>query len=271
MYEEFYGLKEKPFSKTPDPRFLYESKNHREALARLQYAVEERELMVLTGEIGSGKTTLSRALIDTLGEGYKAILIINPRLTPTQFLRTIAKGLDVKEPRFYRADLLDGIYHSLYRHYEGGICPVVIVDEAQLIPGRETFEEIRLLTNFQLDDKNLLSLILIGQPELRRRLSSRYYSALCQRVGIQYHLPPLTLDETREYINFRLRVAGRDRPIFTNGAIEGLYRFSQGIPRRINNLATCCLLEGFGKGVEEIDTEIIRHVAGELELNPLWT
>ncbi|MBI1811843.1 MAG: tRNA (adenosine(37)-N6)-threonylcarbamoyltransferase complex ATPase subunit type 1 TsaE, partial [Nitrospirae bacterium] len=164
MYEEFYGLKRRPFTKTPDPKFLFMSRAHEEALARLQYAVEEKELVVLTGDVGCGKTTLTRALIDSLGEKYRIILIINPRLTPAQFLRTVAKRFDIAVSGGFSSlkdDLLEAIYSKVYEDYKSGITPVIIIDEAQLIPNKDTFEEIRLLTNFQLDDANLLSLILV--------------------------------------------------------------------------------------------------------------
>jgi general secretion pathway protein A len=171
MYLEHYGFSVKPFDKTPNPVFFYKSPIHEEALARLQYGTEERELTLLTGEIGTGKTLLSRALIDILPDNYLPILIINPRLSPNQFLKTVAGRLGIESPSYFRTDLLDQINRALYRYYEEDICPVIIIDEAQLIPSKSTFDEIRLLTNFQLDDANLLSLVLIGQPELRKGLN----------------------------------------------------------------------------------------------------
>src|SRR3990172_3380388 len=182
MYEEFYGLEKKCFSKTPDPAFLYLGRAHAEALARLQYAVEEREFVLLTGEIGSGKTTLSRALVDSLDGSYRPVLITNPRLSPAQFLRTLAKKLGVPKPMYFKNDLLEQINERLYLSDQEGVCPVIIIDEAQLIPGKDTFEEIRLLTNYQLDDKNLVCLALIGQTELRERLKRPAYKALRQRI-----------------------------------------------------------------------------------------
>jgi type II secretory pathway predicted ATPase ExeA len=166
MYLDHYGFSSKPFDKTPNPAFFYRSPVHEEALARLQYGTEERELTLLTGEIGTGKTLLSRALMDILPENYLPILIINPRLSPNQFLKTIARRLGIESPSYFRIDLLDQINMALYGYYEEGVCPVIIVDEAQLIPSKSTFDEIRLLTNFQLDDANLLSLILIGASDI---------------------------------------------------------------------------------------------------------
>lgn len=267
MYEEFYGLKQRPFSKTPDPHFLFLSRNHEEALARLQYAVEEKDLILLTGEVGSGKTTLTRALMDTLGGKYRVIVIINPQLTPVQFLRTVAKRFDIDVPYNYKDNLLDAIYEKVYHDYETGITPVIIIDEAQLIPNKNTFEEIRLLTNFQLDHTNLLSLILVGQTDLRKRLKHKTYLALRQRIGLFFHLGPLAEDEIRGYVEHRLKISGLEGSLFTDRALKELYRYSGGIPRVINSLATSALLSGFGKEVRIIDEFVIDEAATELELN----
>lgn len=266
MYEAFFGLRIRPFSKTPDPKFLFYSRSHEEALARLQHGVEEKELILLTGEIGSGKTTLSRALMDSLGEEYRIISILNPRLTPSQFLRYVAKGFNIDTVRS-KDDLLEKIYEKVYEDSTNGITPVIIIDEAQLIPYKSTFEEIRLLTNFQLDEENLLSLVLIGQPDLRKRLERRQYLPLRQRIGLRYHLNPLNHDEIKEYIAHRLRIAGRTEPLFTEEAIEELCRISQGIPRNINNIASNSMLEGFGTEVSMISKEIVSDVGHELGLN----
>jgi type II secretory pathway predicted ATPase ExeA len=267
MYEQYYGLKLRPFTKTPDPKFLFLSKTHEEALARLQYAVEEKELILLTGEVGSGKTTLTRVLMDSLSEKYRIIILINPRLTPVQFLRTVAKRFNIDMPYNFKDNLLDAIYEKVYEDYEAGISPVIIIDEAQLIPSKETFEEIRLLTNFQLDDVNLLSLILVGQTDLRRRLNHKVYLPLRQRVGLFYHLGPLAEDEIKAYIEHRLRVSGLEEPLFTEGALKLLYHYSKGIPRVINSLATSALLEGVGKDLLIIDESLIHNAAQELGLN----
>lgn len=266
MYETYFGLKHRPFSKTPDPKFLFYSKTHEEAFARLQQGVEEKEIILLTGEIGSGKTTLSRALIDSLGEEYRVISILNPRLTPSQFLRIIAKRFGI-DSSHSKDDLLEVIYEKVYEDYTKGITPVIIIDEAQLIPDRATFEEIRLLTNFQLDEENLLSLVLIGQPDLKKRLERMAYLPLRQRIGLRYHLNPLSDEEIREYIAHRLRVAGKTEPIFSEEAIEAICKFSQGIPRNINNIASNSLLEGFGMELQIIPKEIVYDVVHELGLN----
>jgi len=267
MYEQYYGFKLKPFTKTPDPKFLFFSKTHEEAFARLHYAVEEKELILLTGEVGSGKTTLTRALIDSLSEKYRIVILINPRLTPLQFLRTVAKRFNIDVPYNFKDNILDAIYEKVYEDYEAGISPVIIIDEAQLIPSKETFEEIRLLTNFQLDDINLLSLILVGQTDLRRRLNHKVYLPLRQRIGLFYHLGPLAEDEITAYIEHRLRVSGLEEPLFTEGAIKLIYQYSQGIPRVINSLATSALLEGVGKDLFILDESLIHTAARELGLN----
>src|SRR5215212_2827791 len=266
MFEEFFGLASKPFGKTPDPSFLYESRQHKEALARREYAVEEKELALLVGDIGSGKTTLSRALIDRLAasgsESRPVLLLINPRLTPTQLLRSIARGLGV-EPARFRNDLLDQIHTRLYELYEEKREPVLMIDEAQLIPSKATFDEIRLLTNFQLDDQNLLSVILIGQPELERRLDREAYAPLRQRIGMRYSLGPLPLEETIRYVDHRIRVAGGRRNPFTADAVAEIHALSGGIPRLINTLATTALLDAFGEDAATIDPTRIAAAARE--------
>lgn len=264
MYESFYGLRDRPFSKTPDPRYLYLSRTHREALARLVHAVEERDIVLLTGDIGCGKTTLSRALMDELGERFKVILFINPRLTPMEFLRTLALRLDIDDPSRFKTDLLEQISAALYAAYEKGVCPVLVVDEAQLVPHKETFDEIRLLTNFQLDDVNLMSVVLMGQPELRKRLAHQAYEPLRQRIGMQYALHSLTLQETAEYLDFRLTVSGGRPGLFLPEAVERVFTFSGGVPRRINHIASLALLEGFGREAPNIGPEILDAILKEL-------
>jgi len=262
MFEEFFGLRTKPFGKTPDPAFLYESDQHREALARLEYAVEEKDLALLVGDIGSGKTTLSRALIDRVGEARPFILLINPRLTPVQLLRSVAQGLGI-EPARFRNDLLDQIHTRLYALYEEKREPVLMIDEAQLIPTKQTFDEIRLLTNFQLDDQNLLSVILIGQPELETRLDRDAYAPLRQRIGLRYRLGPLTLEDTCRYIAHRIDIAGGARNPFSRAAMEEIHQVSGGIPRLINTLATTALLDAFGEDAETIDSARVDAAARE--------
>jgi general secretion pathway protein A len=266
MYKDFYGLTEKPFSKTPDPRFLYLSAGHREALARLQYVLEERELALLTGDIGCGKTTISRALMDSMGDAYRFCFIFNPRLTALELLRAIARDLTVATPSIAKDELLKEITEALYRFHSAGCCPVIVIDEAQLIPDREIFDEIRLLTNFQLDDQNLLSVIIMGQPELRTILSAPVYEPFRQRIAINYHLAPLGLEETLEYLDFRMEVAGGCVGLFSPDAVQKIYELSGGVPRKINVIATNALLEGYGRDAAWIDAVIIEDMTNELAI-----
>jgi type II secretory pathway predicted ATPase ExeA len=266
MYLEYYSLAQKPFSKTPDASRLYLSPAHAEALARMEQAVEDRELMVLTGDVGCGKTTLSRALLDRLPDSVRPAIIINPRLTPNQLLRTIARRLGEDEPRHYRADLIEQIYGLLYNCYEHDLLPLLIIDEAQAIPSRETFEEVRLLTNFQLDDCNLMALILMGQPELERRLRRPAYEAFRQRVGIKFHLGPLGPAEVAAYVRYRLQAAGRDEELFSPEAVAEMARLSGGIPRWINNLAASALLAGFADDRPLIGADLVGDAARDLGL-----
>jgi type II secretory pathway predicted ATPase ExeA len=266
MYKEFYGLREKPFSKTPDPRFLYLSAGHREALARLQYVLEEHELALLTGDIGCGKTTISRALMDSMGDAFHFCFIFNPRLTGIELLRTIARDFTVATPSIAKDELLKEITEALYRFHNKKCCPVIVIDEAQMIPTREIFDEIRLLTNFQLDDNNLLSVIIMGQPELRRTLAEPIYEPFRQRIAINYHLSPLTLEETLEYLDFRMSVAGGSTGLFSPDAVQKIYEYSRGVPRKINVIATNALLEGFGRDAAWIDADIVDEMSDELNI-----
>lgn len=267
MYEGYYGFNEKPFNKTPDPRFLFMSRSHEEAFARLQYAVEEREIAVLTGGIGCGKTTLTRLLIDSLGDRFRVVLIVNPRLTSFDFIKTVSLRLECPATLNRKSDIIDAVYARLFEDYKSGISTVIIVDEAHLIPYRETFEEIRLLTNFQMDDSNLLSLILVGQPELRKKLDLRSLAALRQRIGIYYHLEPIGEDEIRGYIEHRSRVGGREEPLFTDDALTAVYKFSGGVPRVINSIVTMAMLDGIAKDAVVIDGIIVSSAAKEIGLN----
>ena len=261
MYEAHYGLAEAAFRKTPDPRYLFLNEVYEEALERLLYAAEEMELALLTGEVGSGKTMLTRALVDRLGDRYEIAMVLNPRLSPRQFLRTLAGELGITAPRFYANDLLAQIHDRLLELHEAGRAAIVIVDEAHLVPGKATFEEIRLLTNFQLDDRNLIAVVLVGQPELRVRLRRRAYRAVTQRIGAEFHLTPLSAEDTGAYLRHRLNVAGASRFLFTDSAALRLHEASGGLPRVLNQLATESLLEGMARGVAEIDVEIVDAVA----------
>ena len=263
MYESYWGLREKPFRKTPDPRYLFLNDTYEEALERLIFAVEEVELALLTGEVGSGKTLLTRALVDRLGDRYEVGMILNPRLSPRQFLKATAAELGVAQPRFHANDLLEQIHERLLELDGQGRAALLIVDEAHLIPGKPTFEEIRLLTNFQLDDRNLVAIVLVGQPELRERLRHRAYRALTQRIGVSFDLVPLAVGDTRDYLAHRLAVAGCARALFTEEAVVRLHVAAGGIPRVLNQLATQALVEGMARGADRVDGAVAAAVASE--------
>jgi len=265
VYESYWGLREKPFRKTPDPRYLFLNDTYEEALERLVFAVEEVELALLSGEVGSGKTLLTRALVDRMGDRYEVGMILNPRLSPRQFLRAAAKELGIAEPRFLSNDLLEQIHDRLLELDGQGRAALLIVDEAHLIPGKPTFEEIRLLTNFQLDDRNLVAIVLVGQPELRVRLRHRAYRALTQRIGVSFALVPLGVEDTRRYLAHRVAVAGGARPLFTETAVARLHAAAGGIPRVLNQLATQALLEGMARGARQVSGEDVEAVAAETD------
>ncbi len=267
MYERFYGLNERPFSKTPDPRYLYKSHQHEEALERILFAIQEKELAVLTGDIGSGKTTISRTAMDLLDDSYIVVNIINPRLSPTQFLKTIAKRLGINDIKYFKQDIIEQMSERIAELYEKHIAPVVFVDEAQLIPSKDTIDEIRLLTNYQLDNMNLITIILIGQTEFRERLQAKHYSAFRQRIGMSYHLGSLSLEDTEKYIKFRLHVAGRTEPLFTLSAIELIYKYSNGIPRTINTICNNALLYGYGEELNTIDDHAISAIIEDIKIS----
>lgn len=263
MYEAYWELIDRPFRKTPDPRYLFLNETYEEALERLLFAVEEMEFALLTGEVGSGKTTLTRALVDRVGDRYEVGMILNPRLPPRQFLRTVALELGVNEPPFHSNDLLERIHERLLALYEADRAALLVVDEAHLIPGKPTFEEIRLLTNFQLDDQNLIAIVLVGQPELRGRLRHRTYRALTQRVGVSFHLVPLSLEDTRAYLAHRLSIAGVERSLFEEEAVLRLHAATDGVPRLLNHLATQALVEGMARGADQIDGGVVAAVLSD--------
>jgi type II secretory pathway predicted ATPase ExeA len=266
VYKTYFGLREKPFGKTPDPRFLFLSQGHEEALARLEYAVEEREIALLTGDVGCGKTTLSRALMDRCGTVCRFVLIFNPRMGALEFLRTVAHGLEIDQPARSKDDLLRQITGVLYDLYRASVCPVLVIDEAQTINDLEVFDEIRLLTNYQLDHHNLLSVLIMGQPELRSVLRYEPLEPLRQRIALQYHLQPLSLEETMEYLDFRIAAAGGSAGLFTPDALQAIHELSGGVPRRINAIATNALLVAYGADAAVIDAAIVHEVRAEVIL-----
>lgn len=264
MYLDFYGLARKPFSKTPDPEFLFPSRQHAEALARLSHALEEREVAVLTGEVGAGKTTLSRALVDAFAERCRFSFVVNPALPPAQLLGAIAEGFGLPSAR-RKGEAFGAIAEHVARLDEEGSFGVVVVDEAQLLPGRAAFDELRLLGNLSADDRPLVGLVLLGQPELRDRIRERGGEAFAQRVGIAYHVGALDAEETGYYLAHRLAVAGRVEPLFDEEAVAAVHARSRGLPRRVNQIAASALLEGFSREVDRIGAEVVEAAASDLD------
>lgn len=265
MYEEYWGLTEKPFLNTPDPRFLYYSAQHEEVLSRLLYAIQEGVgAALLTGVFGCGKTVIAYVVLKELsGEKYKTALISNPRLDETDLLRMIAHHLGTIEPPVRKTDVLNNIQDILLNNARNGKGSVIIIDEAHSIDSDSVFEEIRLLLNFQLENKFLLTLLLMGQPELKQKVDKNIQ--LEQRISIKCHLEGLNAEGTKNYIYHRLEVANLKEPIFTKEAISSIHKHAGGIPRRINRLCDLCLLAGFAKKVKKIDEDIVKEEIKGLE------
>lgn len=270
MYTSYWGLKEKPFENTPDPRFLYRSSKHEEAISRLLYAVlENKGGALLTGEYGSGKTLVARVLLLEKWIKSQAILIFNPRLEVEEFLQEIAHQLCGGHLPQSKRDLLNRISASLSDNYRDHKKTILAVDEAQAILSDEIFEELRLLLNLQGDDHFLLSLILIGQPELRGKVDR--IPQLKQRLAIRYHLTGLEEKECQDYIHHRLRVAGMPEGkatlLFTEGCHRIIYRASSGLPRNINNICDMSLLVGYDRKAQAISEEMVAEVLEDLGLS----
>jgi general secretion pathway protein A len=263
VYLEHYGLRRKPFSKTPDPEFLFPSRQHAEALARLSHALEEREVTVLTGEVGAGKTTLSRALVDAFADRCRFSFVVHPALPPAQLLAAVGEGFGLRPGR-RKGDVFAALAEHVARLDAEGSFAVVVVDEAQLLPGRAAFDELRMLTNLAADDRALVGLVLLGQPELRGRLRDRGGEAFAQRVGVAYHLGALDLEETGRYLSHRLAVAGRTEPLFDDHAVAAVHRHSGGLPRKVNQVAASALLEGFAREVDRISAEVVEEAASDM-------
>lgn len=264
MYEEYWGLKEKPFENTPDPRFLYRSPQHDESLSRLIYVVREgKGAGMLTGVFGCGKTVLGRALCKELEKDvYKVGFVNNPRLGDVDLLRMIAYQLGSVELPDRKTDILITLEKLLTDNIKDGKKTVIVIDEAHTIEDKNVFEELRLLLNFQLEDKFLLTLILLGQPELNKKIEDN--KQLAQRIAMRYHLEELNREETAHYIKHRLEIAGGKREIFAPLTAGLIFERTGGIPRRINQVCDMCLFTGFAKKVKIIDEEIVREAISSL-------
>jgi general secretion pathway protein A len=266
VYLEYYGLKEPPFDITPNPRFLFFSAKHREAFNHLLYGIRARKGFVqITGEVGAGKTTLCRAMLEQLGNGYATALILNPVMTPDQLMKAIAMefGLDVKG--MDRLETVATLNHFLLRQVELSKETVLIIDEAQDLTN-DLLEQVRLLSNLETDERKLLQIVLLGQPELRDRLNDYRLRQLRQRITIRYHLRPLSRLEISQYVQHRLEVSGaKGVPYFTLPALWRIYHYSKGIPRLVNAVCDKCLLAGFVQQKERINFHMVTLAIRELE------
>lgn len=269
MYEEYWGLTESPFENTPDPRFLYYSREHDEGLSRLLYAVERRKgAAMLTGIFGCGKTVLARVLLTRLNRNiYQTALINNPHLKSVELLRSIARQLGAenlpeKLTEMSTDHFLQLIEEIVLNNIKDGKETLIVIDEAHVITDNEIFEELRLLLNFQSESRFLLTLILMGQPELAERIKKN--KQLAQRIAIGYSLGPLSEEESRNYIEHRLKIAGVQRQIFNPQTIKPIFQNSGGIPRRINQICDMCLLTGFNYKAEIIDEKIVNEAVESL-------
>ena len=266
MYNQFYGFREKPFEITPDPRFLYLSESHKEALAHLTYAVRERKgFTVITGEVGTGKTTLVQTVLSRLDGNTKTAYIFNPKLGSTDFLHYVCEDLGLKGQKRSKGQYISQLHHFLLACYSRNENVVLIIDEAQALDPN-LLEEVRLLTNLETSKCKLLQVILMGQPELNEILSRPQFRQLKQRVSLRYHLQTLNKEETRNYIKKRLRIAGAvDQNFFTPKALNEICRYSKGIPRLINIVCDNALLTGYATDQKVIGDRIIHEVIHNLE------
>lgn len=270
MYEEYWGLTEKPFENTPDPRFIYFSSQHEEALSRFLYVVKEgKGAAMLTGVFGCGKTLLGRTLLKELDKDiYRSAFIANPFLSYEELLMHIVYKLGGRDLPTRKSEvlvniILERLSEILENNMRDGKKTVIIIDEAHVIRDRQVWEELRLVLNFQLEDRFLLTLLLLGQPELKELIDSN--KQFVQRIAVKYHLESLNEEETKNYILHRLAVAGRTHPVFTDDAYKLIYRKSNGIPRRINHICDLTLFSGFGEGLSVIEEDVIKDVSEALE------
>jgi general secretion pathway protein A len=270
VYNQYWGLAESPFENTPNPKFFYHSKEHEEALFRLLYVVEQKKgAALLTGIFGCGKTVLGRALLSKLNKNvYRIAFITNPYLKSVELLRTVARQLGVtdlseKLNEMSADSFLQRIEEVLVNNSQDGKETLVIIDESHLIRDEEIFEELRLLLNFQTEEKFLLTLVLMGQSELLEKV--RKNKPFAQRVALGYHLAPFDQQDTQNYIEHRLKIAGsKNLHLFSPEALSSVFENSGGIPRRINQICDMCLLVGCNAGVQQIDRKIAEDVVSSL-------
>ena len=265
MYLKHFNLSERPFSITPDPRFLYMSARHKEALAHLLYGLSDGGGFVqLTGEVGTGKTTICRCLLEQVPENVDLAVVLNPKVTAIELIATICDELGIDYPASYSIKgLIDVLNIYLLQAYKRGRRTVLIIDEAQNL-SVDVLEQIRLLTNLETSTQKLLQIVLIGQPELRSMLASEEMRQLSQRITARYHLDPITRDEADAYIKHRLQICGNSRPVFTRRSINRIQKLSGGIPRLINVLCDRAMLGAYVEGKAQVDLKVLKKAAREV-------
>jgi general secretion pathway protein A len=261
LYEKFWGLREKPFENSPDPKYLFPSAEHKQAIEMLMYAVRSRKGgALLTGDYGCGKTLLIRVLVQELArDGVQTAVVNYPKLSGIELLRDVLYQLGNDVRSNSRLKLTRAVGEILQENVRAGKHTMIVVDEAQVIERKSILEELRLLLNYQLNDRFLLTLLLVGQPELREIVAS--LPQLEQRLTVRTHLHTFDLVDTAKYISYRLGVAGASRPVFSQDAVEAMYTHSYGCPRRVNNLGDLSLWKGFQDKVSEVGADIVEAVA----------
>jgi len=266
VYLDYYGLTEAPFDITPNPRFLFYSAKHREAYNHLLYGIRERKGFVqLTGEVGAGKTTLCRAILEQLTEDFSTALILNPILNADELMKAIATEFGLEVKGMDRLDTVGAINNFLLWQVEQNKDAVLIIDEAQNLT-EQLLEQVRMLSNLEMDNRKLLQIVLMGQPELRDRLNSPNLRQLRQRITVRYHLSPLSQSEIAQYIQHRLEVSGaKGAPRFTRPALWRIHHYTGGIPRLVNAVCDKALLAGYVNQTEELDYRVIGKAIHELE------
>ncbi|MFH1791475.1 MAG: AAA family ATPase [Candidatus Omnitrophota bacterium] len=266
MYKEFYRLRERPFSITSDPNFLFFSRTHREAMSHMLFGIRERKgFIAITGEIGTGKTTLCKAVLNELGEAARTAYIFNPSLSGVQLMENILEDFGVAPVRRNKGAMFKQLNLFLIEELSAERNVILIIDEAQNLK-QSLFEQIRMLSNLETEKEKLLQIVFVGQPQLTARLNSPALTQLKQRIAVRYHLAPLDRDEIGQYIYHRLKVAGSsDNIIFTPEALEVIATYSSGLPRVINIVSDRCLLHGYVKGTMHIDDDIVLKSISEIE------
>ena len=271
MYTEFYGLREKPFSLTPDPQFLFLSHSHREALAHVLYGIDQGEgFICLTGEVGTGKTTLCRTLLQRLGSGTEVAFLFNPPTSGDELLRAINQEFGLPAQDRNRVQLNDQLNEFLLVQKREGRRVLLIVDEAQTLTA-DTLEAVRLLSNLETSTSKLIQILLFGQPELDAVIDSPELRQLRQRISVRWSLEPMTARESRDYVHHRLRIAaGRDVDLFADQALQEIWRRTGGTPRLLNVLCDRALLAGYAEGASRIGREHVKQASREI-LSPRST